>query len=1321
MFVTCLGFSQTINTGTIAPTSYCEGEAVNVTYTITGTFNSANTFTAQLSDALGSFISPIEIGTLGSNSSGTITATIPSGTASGSGYRIRVVSNDPAIIGSGNGSDLTVLDIPTAPVIGTIIHSCDSNLGSVDLSGLPIGAWEITEILNGSPSGRTFSGLGSTTTITGLSPGTYTYTVKNSIEGLEGEYFNNLTLADPSVLTRTDQTIDFDWGGGSPDASVNTNHFSVRWTGNVVPSVSDDYVFRTRTDDGVRLWVDGVPVINDWTTHSPTYNYSAAITLNAGQKYSIVLEYYENAGEAVVELDWNRAGAATYVNIPSSQLVRDGINGCSSLPSADVVIESRSGSPGAPTTTNASLCVGGTANVTLSASGASSGDRYRWYDAATGGAVLKTSTDDSDNTFITPAINTPTNYWVAILDSGGCQSDLTMVSAVTPNNPLDSQTTSGTDSWIGHVYDGNNASVLYDGSFTDYYGTVTEPEEFDQGFGGSYTCYPINSATEGNRSIYTQYFSVRYRMNSSRRGLYVVDIGSDDGTRLQVDGTLAYNYWANRGYVVDQDILISLNGSSSLIFDFYENSGGNRVSFNDLTQIIENNLDTNTIQTICETGVGVPISGDEFGAMPSGISGSGYQWAYGSSSSGPWDDISGATGATYTPDALDFVGVSDGDIVYVIRKATLTSVNNRINPYVAEHISNATTINITDTNVWTGAVDTDWNDTGNWSCGAVPEIITDVLIPASATNQPEIFSGDASGLTNDFNIETGASLTVYDNVIETDGILLLNGVIDLVDEGQLLQNDASTVNPVSTGYLERDQQGKANSFNYNYWSSPVHVSGASTYNLDTVLKDGRSGYYGGDIMYSTSAYGADTAPVGQLIKSSRWLYTFDGPTDDYNAWNKIDQNTNLNPGQGFTMKGSMGAVPLTDLENYVFIGMPNNGLINININPGDDVLIGNPYPSALDAHQFIRDQIASTINNSNAGNNSSNVINGALYFWDHFGEVNSHVLKQYVGGYATRNLVGGTIAISNDPLINNNDADGTKVPGQYIPVGQGFFVSATLDADLDPDASTTDVVGGTIQFKNSQRVFVTESSGNSVFLKSAQKVGENKTVEDTRPKIRLTYASNGYFRQLLIGADPNTSNNFDIGYDAPMLDAGDDDMFWDINQGKFVIQGVPEFDEDAQFPLGLHVSANEMVEIQVTDLVNIPEDTDLYIKDSFTNKTYPINDAAFKMNLEAGAHLNRFSLVFKAENTLGTEQENLEHGLSVFMLNASDELQIKNTTSSSLLAIKMYNVLGGVVNAWTDNLEASVSLLPVGSLASGVYFVQLETISGSTIKKVVVE
>jgi uncharacterized repeat protein (TIGR02543 family) len=116
-FVFCFAVNlqaQTITTGTVS-TSICAGATISVPYTITGTFTAGNVFTAQLSSSDGAFTSPVAIGTLTSTAAGTITATIPTATAQGSGYRIRVVSSAPVITGSTNVTNITVNALPTLP------------------------------------------------------------------------------------------------------------------------------------------------------------------------------------------------------------------------------------------------------------------------------------------------------------------------------------------------------------------------------------------------------------------------------------------------------------------------------------------------------------------------------------------------------------------------------------------------------------------------------------------------------------------------------------------------------------------------------------------------------------------------------------------------------------------------------------------------------------------------------------------------------------------------------------------------------------------------------------------------------------------------------------------------------------------------------------------------------------------------------------------------------------------------------------------------------------------------------------------------------
>jgi hypothetical protein len=135
--------------------------------------------------------------------------------------------------------------------------------------------------------------------------------------GLTGTYYPGLNFGGKPVV-RVDQTINFNWGTVKPHPSIANSTYSVRWTGRVQPQFSETYTFYTQTDDGVRLFVNGQPLINDWTDHLLKEN-SGTIALQAGQTYTITMEYYDNSGPAVAKLLWSSSSTPKSI-VPRSQL-----------------------------------------------------------------------------------------------------------------------------------------------------------------------------------------------------------------------------------------------------------------------------------------------------------------------------------------------------------------------------------------------------------------------------------------------------------------------------------------------------------------------------------------------------------------------------------------------------------------------------------------------------------------------------------------------------------------------------------------------------------------------------------------------------------------------------------------------------------------------------------------------------------------------------------------------------------------------------------------------------------------------------------------
>jgi hypothetical protein len=123
--------------------------------------------------------------------------------------------------------------------------------------------------------------------------------------GWWAEYYANPGLFDGPTLTRVERDIDYNWGRGAPAPRLPADHFSVRWTRSL-PFEAAAYTFCVTVDDGVRLWVDGHLIIDQWKVQ-PATTYCAEERLSAGP-HVVQMAYFENTGEAVAKLWWTSAG-----------------------------------------------------------------------------------------------------------------------------------------------------------------------------------------------------------------------------------------------------------------------------------------------------------------------------------------------------------------------------------------------------------------------------------------------------------------------------------------------------------------------------------------------------------------------------------------------------------------------------------------------------------------------------------------------------------------------------------------------------------------------------------------------------------------------------------------------------------------------------------------------------------------------------------------------------------------------------------------------------------------------------------------------------
>lgn len=134
------------------------------------------------------------------------------------------------------------------------------------------------------------------------------------ISDWRGEYYDNPTLAGNPVYVRNDVTIDFNWGGGSPDPRLPEDRFSARWT-RTQDFAGGFYRFTTVSDDGVRFWVDGQIVVDEW--HDGVLESRAVDLYISEGQHSLRLEYYENLGGAMIQLYWTSVVPPTTTPSPT--------------------------------------------------------------------------------------------------------------------------------------------------------------------------------------------------------------------------------------------------------------------------------------------------------------------------------------------------------------------------------------------------------------------------------------------------------------------------------------------------------------------------------------------------------------------------------------------------------------------------------------------------------------------------------------------------------------------------------------------------------------------------------------------------------------------------------------------------------------------------------------------------------------------------------------------------------------------------------------------------------------------------------------------
>lgn len=551
------------------------------------------------------------------------------------------------------------------------------------------------------------------------------------------------------------------------------------------------------------------------------------------------------------------------------------------------------------------------------------------------------------------------------------------------------------------------------------------------------------------------------------------------------------------------------------------------------------------------------------------------------------------------------------------------------------------------------------------------------------------------------SVRNNAYVFVKDQIVFVNDNINLNETnskIYLRNEAQIIQGSGTTGNS-GEGELSVYQEGNVGAYEYNYWCSPIGLKTNNSINNPfgiTLLNDVTG------LITSTPAVVASVAGFNStsspLTIEPYWIWKYIAGTS-YSDWIHIGGNTTINPGEGFTMKGTLGS---GDAQRYDFRGKPNTGTIAINVSNNEFTLVGNPYPSAIDALAYIHD-----IDNAA-------VMNGTLYYWEQDPSVNSHYLADYQGGYATYTInLAGDVETSIAAPFNTYNGDGSinvvgaprplgNTPKRYIPIGQGFMVEGTAT--------------GTVRAKNSHRVYVKESAPNSEFFKTINTKENAKNiltnngyseVPDDYKRFRLNVDFNdAYTRQLVETFHTSATTGFDYGLESKINsnDILNSDAFWSHNNKSFLAEALP-FDSSLKIPLTIKVANNMPIKIRISDIQNFEGAEHIYIHDIVNDIFVDLLTHDFDINLESGNYSKRFEVTFNKT----TLNNNLiaSDNFNVIQNNLLSRITISNPNSQLINSFQLYEVSGKlVINENLKSNETSYSYSSK-SLSDGVYIAKI--------------
>jgi photosystem II stability/assembly factor-like uncharacterized protein len=476
---------------------------------------------------------------------------------------------------------------------------------------------------------------------------------------------------------------------------------------------------------------------------------------------------------------------------------------------------------------------------------------------------------------------------------------------------------------------------------------------------------------------------------------------------------------------------------------------------------------------------------------------------------------------------------------------------------------------------------TTWNGTA-WSNGA-PTVSTNVTFTGNY-NSISSLSACSVLVTNNAQVVFNAGHTLF-----VDGGVTVASGSNLTIENNAALHQLDDLSTNSGSVLVKRVSQPMIRLDYTAWSSPVANQQLLAFSPNTV---------------TTRFY--------------QYLYT---GTTTPTAYQTVDPNTDFIAGKGYMIRVANDWSPSVAAPyNGQFNGVPQNGIINQPVGLGYN-LLGNPYPSPMDADKFF--------------DYNSNI--GTVYFWTNTTPASGGTYPQ--NNFASYTKLGGTAAYGS-----------AVVPNGFIQTGQGFYVLATAS--------------GNAVFNNDQRE---NAAMTTQFFRNTT----NNVAEKHRVWLNLNDANVSY-NQILVGYMEGATQGIDHTIDGKVIDASKPMLYNIIDNNPYVIQGkgLPFNNEDI-VPLGLKTLSEGNYTIAIDNLDGLFTDQDVYLKDKMFNIIHDLKQSAYSFHSQIGDFQDRFELVYQ-NGTLSSDTFIVDNNAIVYISNNTIHVKSSETISE----ISIFDVLG---------------------------------------------